>query len=77
MNTIKLEVKNRKDFLSVDKLTAISSEGEIFNIGDKVKHTGDDENRIGVIDKFSLNTESMDVIAHTEHGSARISFLYR
>jgi hypothetical protein len=74
---IELKLKNRKDFLSVDKLTAISSEGEVFNVTDKVKHSGDKEDKVGIINKFTLNHKTMDVIAHTQHGEARISFLYK
>jgi NADH dehydrogenase FAD-containing subunit len=77
MDIIELELENRKDFLSVDKLTAISSEGEIFNVGDNVKHEGDDEEKIGIISHFTLNEGSMDVVAHTEHGFGSISFLYK
>ena len=70
------EVKIRKDYLSVDKETAISSEGEIFSIGDKVKHESQGE-EIATIESFSLNEETMDVIAQTNLGTARISFLYK
>ncbi len=76
MFNLELELKNRKDYLSVDRTTAISSEGDVFNVGDEVKHEGDNENKVGTISSFSLNHETMDVIAHTEHGHGRISFLY-
>ena len=77
MDIIELELENRKDFLSVDKLTAISSEGEIFNVGDNVKHEGDDEEKIGIISHFTLNEDNLYVVAHTEHGFGSISFLYK
>lgn len=70
------ELKNRKDFLSVDKQTAISSEGMFFNIDDKVKHESAGE-QVATIESFSLNEETMDVIAQTNLGTARISFLYK
>jgi hypothetical protein len=70
-------IKFRKDYLSVDTLTAISSEGEIFEVGDKVKHEGDSLNRVGTIEKFHINSTKNEVEAVTEHGIGSISFLYK
>lgn len=75
------EVKNRKDFLSVDSLTAISSEGDVFNVGDVVCYTGDDEDVTGTIQGFMLNKNTYDVQAIVELKNGwevrgRISFLY-
>jgi hypothetical protein len=70
-------IKFRKDYLSVDTLTAISSEGEIFEVGDKVKHEGDPLNKIGTIERFHLNLSRNEIEAVTEHGVASISFLYK
>jgi hypothetical protein len=69
-------VEHRKDYLSVDKETAISAHGEIFQIGDVVKHEsqGDDT---AIIQSFSLDEESMDVIVQTNLGTARICFIYK
>lgn len=71
-------VYDRQDYLSVDETTAISSNGEIFHIGDVVKH---EDNAVAdqeaTIISFSLNKETMDVIAQTERGTARISFIYK
>lgn len=80
MNEVKLEVKNKKDFLSVDKQTAISSEGDIFNIGDKVWHEGDKETQIGIITAFFEYQETADIfaLAKLQNGRevrGRISFL--
>ena len=70
------KIKNRKDYISVDKLTAISAEGEIFHVGDTVYHEGDIENKPGIIQKFELDVEDNSILAFTEHGSGHISFLY-
>lgn len=70
------EIKNRKDYLSVDKLTAISAEGVIFHVGDVVYHEGDTENKPGTIQKFKLDIEDNSILAFTEHGFGHISFLF-
>lgn len=69
------EIDDRQDYISIDKKTVISSEGEILKIGSKVKHdsAGDE---IAIIKKFTIDKESYDIIAHTTKGTARISFLY-
>jgi hypothetical protein len=76
MIELKIDSKDMKDFLSVDRLTAISSEGGVFHVGDKVKHEGDPNNLVGTIARFTLDNDTVDVVAHSEHGSGRISFLY-
>lgn len=67
--------ENTKDFLSVDKKTAISANGEVFHIGAVVMHESEG-NDMATITSFSLNEETMDVIAHTNLGTARICFIY-
>ena len=52
------KIKNRKDYLSVDKLTAISAEGVIFHVGDIVYHERDTENKPETIQKFKLDIET-------------------
>ena len=68
------DIKNRKDYLSFDKQTAISAEGEIFNIGDLCQHDDKDVG-IATIQSFYFDFETMDVGVNTEKGSARISFI--
>jgi hypothetical protein len=68
------QIKYRKDFLSVDGKTAISAEGEIFDIGDVVKHDSQGD-EVAIIKNFRTDETSMDVIAQTNLGSARICFL--
>lgn len=70
------DVHYRRDYLSVDKQVAISSEGMLFKVGDIVGHDGDELNETSAITEFSLNEETMDVMAHSEKGVGRISFLH-
>lgn len=73
---IELPQDFRRDFRSVDKQTAISAEGVMFKVGDVVKHSGDENNVAAAITKFTLDTETMDVMAHSSEGVGRICFLY-
>jgi len=68
-------VNHRKDYLSVDMKTAISSEGSIFEVGEEVHHEGAEGG--SVIQYFVLDSKTMDVKAQTDKGWARISFLYK
>ena len=68
------KVNHKQDYISADGTTAISSNGLILSLGDKVKHEGDEEGKEGTIEKFYVNTIKSDVIAVTEHGVASISF---
>lgn len=68
-------INHRKDYLSVDKLTAISAEGELFEVGDSVE-TDEPENGTATISHFTLDEESCDVKAHTEKGWNHICFIY-
>lgn len=70
------EIEDRKDYLSVDKLTAISAEGELFRVGDVVKHESQKDEE-ATITSFSLDEKTMDVIAQTNLGTARICFIYK
>ena len=73
-NTVTIE---RKDFISIDGLTAISAEGDVFNIGDIVIHDGDELERPAMILGFEINKETYDVIAMSIYGVSRISFLIK
>lgn len=70
------DVKYRKDYLSVDKQTAISAHGEFFEVGDVVKHESQGEEK-ATIESFYLDEVEMDVIAKTTLGTARICFIYK
>jgi hypothetical protein len=74
MNIDFKNVNHRKDYLSVDKLTAISAEGELFEVGDLVE-TDDPKLGTSIITHFTLDEESCDVKGHTEKGWNRICFL--
>lgn len=67
-------IENRTDYLSVDKTKAISAHGEIFTVGDLVKHD-DKEAGTATIQSFAFDYESNDIVANTEKGSARICFI--
>lgn len=70
------EVRERQDYISIDRRTAISAEGEIFHVGDMVKHTGKDDNDTAIIESFTINEDSYDIEALTTKGRAKISFIY-
>ena len=69
-----LPVELRQDYLNIDNSVAISSEGIIFKVGDTVGHEGADT--IGLISSFYRDEESFDIIARTNQGHGRISFMY-
>lgn len=76
MNIIFKEIKHKQDYLSVDKKTAISSNGEILEVGDLVEHD-DKEAGTATIKSFAFDYERNEVVANTEKGSAHISFIYK
>jgi hypothetical protein len=69
-------IEDRRDYLSIDKMTAISSHGEILHVGDSVKHESQGD-EIAVIKYFKLNIKSNDIEAMTTKGKAKISFIYK
>ena len=69
-------VNHRKDYLSVDKLTAISAEGELFEVGDLVETDSSDDG-VAKILYFTLDKENCDIKAHTEKGWRCICFIYK
>ena len=73
----KIDSELRQDYLGLNKNVAISSEGVAFKIGDEVCHDGSDINgEKSIITSFTVDENSMDIVAHTEKGYGRISFLY-
>lgn len=73
-NTVTVE---RIDFLSLDKKQAISAEGIVFNVGDTVYHEGAPDEESAIIKFFEVDSSTLDVVAHTTLGTARIVFLYK
>jgi len=71
-----LAVEFKQDYLNIDRTVAISAEGVIFKVGDTVKHEGVKHEETAVILNFTVNLDSFDVIANTDKGTGRISFLY-
>jgi len=71
------ELKYRRDFISADGQAALSAEGEYFFIGDEVGHEGAHKDERALIQSFRVDKESMDVIADTDKGFGRISYMYK
>jgi hypothetical protein len=72
-----MDIKDLKeDFINLTKTKAISAEGNLFVIGDVVNHEDEKAPKNGKIAGFTINEDTYDVIAHTQHGEARISFLH-
>ena len=77
INQDSLDVEFKQDYLNIDQTVAISAEGFIFKIGDIVGHDGtEDKTERATISHFSIDFKSYDVIAHTNRGFGRISFMY-
>ena len=66
----------RVNFISVDSKIAIDSDGVIFRIGDKVRHEGATANEIGVIEKFSIDEISEEVLVNTDKGFCHLDIIY-
>ena len=64
----------RKNYLSGDKLAAINSYGEVFEINDTVKHDGAG-NETAKILNFKIDETTNEIIAETTRGTAHIDFL--
>ena len=72
-----LPTEFKQDYLNIGDTVAISSEGELFKIGDSVCHEGSENvGEEATITHFYRDTDSHDVIAHTTRGFGRISFMY-
>jgi hypothetical protein len=72
-----LSVDIKQDYLNVDNTVAISSEGSIFKVGDTVYHEGSEiVGEVGIIEKLYWDKDTCDVMAKTDKGIGRISFLY-
>ena len=66
---------HRKNFLSADGQTAISSYGEVFEVGAQVGH--EDKNAPNTfIESFDVDKESGEVLAFTTDGFCHIDFMY-
>lgn len=63
-----------RNFLSVDKQISINSYGDMFYVGDVVKHD-DDEAGIGTIESFEIDESTIEVRAITEKGWAHVDFI--
>lgn len=66
----------KQDFISTDFKIAMNDEGVFFRIGDKIHHEGAPENEIGIIESFSIDSESEEVLVQTNMGSCHLAFIY-
>tara|TARA_R110000796_G_scaffold1673_2_gene6935 strand:+ start:11060 stop:11329 length:270 start_codon:yes stop_codon:yes gene_type:complete len=72
-----IPIEFKQDYLNIDGTVALSAEGTLFKVGDSVCHEGSAvKGDVATIDKFTVDKESYDVIAHTEKGHGRIVFMY-
>ena len=77
LNFNHIDTSFKQDYLNIQHTSAISAEGVIFKIGDVVGHSGsENKDDRGTISKFIIDEKTVDVIAHTERGYGRISFMY-
>jgi len=70
--------ENRKNgnFISVDNKTVISSYGQYFTVGEKVKHEDDTAGDATIL-RFEPITERNEIRVHTDKGYAHIDFLVK
>ena len=68
------ELKHKTNYLSVDKKIAISSYGEIFEVGEEVGHESN-ELELAVINSFATNEVDNKIIVYTDRGAASLDFL--
>jgi hypothetical protein len=64
------------NFISVDRQQAMNSYGQVFSVGDYVKH---DDKRSGEakILSFEVDEESNEIKSHTDKGEAHIDFIWK
>lgn len=71
-----IEIEFRQDYININHTIAISAEGVVFKIGDIVGHEGAKKTETATIVMFSIHHGSNDIIAHTNRGYGRISFIF-
>lgn len=65
----------RQNFLSVDNQIARDSYGDFFSVGEEVGHEGADN--VAIIQAFSIDKDSEEVLVHTTRGTAHLDFLVK
>jgi hypothetical protein len=68
--------KLRQNFISVDEKTVINSYGEVFTIGEVVKHEGNGS-ETAVILGFTPIPDRNEIRVYTDKGYAHIDFLVK
>jgi hypothetical protein len=66
----------KQNFVSADHKTAISSDGEYFQVGDIVEHQ-DVEAGQATIQKFGIENQKHEIIARTDKGYAGLDYLIK
>ena len=67
-------MNTQQNFISADFKVARNSEGDFFQVGEKVQHQ-DEEAGTAVITGFGLDVESVEVIAYTTEGWSHLDFI--
>ncbi len=71
-----MEQQYRKNYLSVDKQTAMTSYGEFFEVGEKVAHE-DYEAGVAIINEFIVDVDKNEIKVITDKGYAGLDFLIK
>jgi hypothetical protein len=69
------EMLQRQNFISVDKKTARSSEGEFFTIGENVGHAGAED--LAIIYGFVEEIDGNEIKVFTSKGHCHLDFLIK
>lgn len=65
---------NRKNFISADKKSAISSYGQRFEVGETVGHADKNAGQ-SIVSSFDIDEESNEVKVYTDKGWAHLDFI--
>lgn len=66
----------QQNFISVDEKTVINSYGEVFTIGEIVKHDDDDAGDATIL-RFETVIDRNEIRVHTDKGYAHVDFLVK
>lgn len=64
----------KTNYISVDKKSALSSYGETFLVGEKVKHDDEDAGEAAIM-SFEVDESMNEVKVNTDKGYAHIDFI--
>lgn len=69
-----MEDSVRQNFISANKTTAICSFGQVYKVGEAIGHDDPSIEDTAIIESFSIDEESEEVLVHTDKGSAHLDF---